>query len=156
MYQRILVPVDGSATSNLALESAIGMAKAFEGRLRLVHVLDEIAWMGGYDAYGGSTAGLYESLRKWADEVLREGVATVRSAGIEADMMLFDAPGQRLGETVATAAQLWNADLVVVGTHGRRGVHRLLMGSGAEQIIRLAPVPLLVVREAAKASRQLS
>ena len=51
-----------------------------------------------------------------------------------------------MGETVANAARLWNADLIVVGTHGRRGVGRMLLGSGAEQIVRLAPVPVLVVR----------
>ena len=60
--------------------------------------------------------------------------------------MLFDDFGQRLGETAADAAKRWNADLLVVGTHGRRGIGRMLLGSGAEQIIRLAPVPTLVVR----------
>lgn len=71
-----------------------------------------------------------------------------RAAGVAADNLLFEKYGESLGETVASEAMRWNADLIVVGTHGRRGVGRLLLGSGAEQVIRLAPTPVLVVRSA--------
>jgi nucleotide-binding universal stress UspA family protein len=154
MYKRILVPVDGSDTADLALDAAIRLAQAFGSRIRLVHVLDEVVWMTGYDVYGGSSAGLYDAMRDWGDELLRKAMERARTGGVEADMMLFDKPGQRLGETVAQAAKLWDADLVVVGTHGRKGFNRLLLGSGAEQVIRMAPVPALVIRasEAASAS----
>jgi nucleotide-binding universal stress UspA family protein len=147
MYSRILVPVDGSAISNQALAAAIGLAQAAKGRVRLVHVIEEAAHLTGYDPYGGSSGELLEAMRQAGHKVLDDGMATVRAAGIEADCMLMDKFGERLGECVANAAKLWNADLVVVGTHGRRGFSRLLLGSGAEQIIRLAPVPVLVVRE---------
>ena len=60
--------------------------------------------------------------------------------------MLYDNFGEHLADVVSEAAKLWNADLIVVGTHGRRGIGRVLMGSGAEQIIRMAPVPVLVIR----------
>jgi nucleotide-binding universal stress UspA family protein len=66
---------------------------------------------------------------------------------VSSDTRLVDRPGQRLGEAVAEEARSFEADLVVVGTHGRRGLGRALLGSGAEQVIRLAPVPVLVVRE---------
>jgi nucleotide-binding universal stress UspA family protein len=59
----------------------------------------------------------------------------------------MDEPGTRLGDKVAEQALAWNADLVVVGTHGRKGLSRAMLGSGAEQIVRFAPVPVLVVRE---------
>ena len=62
------------------------------------------------------------------------------------DTRLADAPSQRLGRMVADEARGWEADLIVVGTHGRRGLGRVLLGSGAEQIIRDAPVPVLVIR----------
>jgi nucleotide-binding universal stress UspA family protein len=78
--------------------------------------------------------------------VLSDGLATAQSAGVEADTVLFDNFGERLPDAVADAARQWEADLIVVGTHGRRGMGRVLMGSGAEQIIRIAPVPVLVVR----------
>jgi nucleotide-binding universal stress UspA family protein len=55
--------------------------------------------------------------------------------------------GRRLGEAIADEAGTWNADLVVIGSHGRRGLQRLLIGSGAEQVLRLSPVPVLLVRD---------
>lgn len=156
MYKRILVAVDGSPTSSKALATAIGLAQALGGRLRLVHVIEEAAYLSGYDPFGGSSGQLLEAMREAGARVLQEGMAIALAAGVEADNMLYDRLGERLGETVAAAAQLWNADLVVTGTHGRKGVSRLLMGSGAEQIIRLASVPVLVVRsgEDAGASAQ--
>ena len=54
---------------------------------------------------------------------------------------------------VADEARRWNADLIVVGTHGRRGVGRMLLGSGAEQVIRMAPVPVLVIRSEGAAAK---
>lgn len=146
MYKRILVAVDGSPTSNKALAAAIGMAQALGGRLRLVHVIEEAAYLSGYDLSGGSSGQLLHAMRQAGTQLLQEGLAIALAAGVEADSMLYDKFGERLGETVATAARLWNADLVVTGTHGRKGVSRFLMGSGAEQIIRLSPAPVLVVR----------
>jgi len=69
-----------------------------------------------------------------------------QAANVPADTRLVDTPGQRLGQTVADEAASWNADLIVLGTHGRRGVGRVLLGSGAEQIIRMAPCAVLSIR----------
>lgn len=146
MYKRILVAVDGSPTSNQALASAIALAKAFQGRIRLVHVVEETAYLAGYDQFGGYSGELIRAMREGGARVLNDAMAVVEAAGVPVDNMLFDKFGERLDETVARAAKLWEADLLVVGTHGRRGVGRFLMGSGAEQIIRQAPVPVLVVR----------
>jgi nucleotide-binding universal stress UspA family protein len=66
--------------------------------------------------------------------------------GVNAQSQVLDPSSQRLGESVADEAADWGADLVVLGTHGRRGLGRVLLGSGAEQVIRLCPVPVLVVR----------
>ncbi|MEO7127416.1 MAG: universal stress protein [Rhodoferax sp.] len=65
---------------------------------------------------------------------------------MEADSVLAEDFSPRLGEAVANAAKRWNADLIVIGTHGRHGIERVLLGSAAEQVIRLAPVPVRVVR----------
>lgn len=146
MYKRIIVPVDASPTSNRALATAIQLATTFGARLRLVHVVEEMAYLSGYDQYGGYSGELIKVMRETGARILEEGVATARAAGLEADSMLFDKFGERLAEKVADSAKLWGADLIVLGTHGRRGVGRLVMGSGAEQIIRIAPVPVLVVR----------
>jgi len=146
MYQKILVPVDGSATSEKALATALGLAKAFGSQLRLVHVVEEMAYLAGYDQFGGYSGELIRVMRETGRKILDEAGARVAAEGVAVDSVLFDEFGERLAETVAREAAAWQADLIVVGTHGRRGMRRALLGSGAEQIIRLAPVPALVVR----------
>ena len=151
MYQRILIPVDGSPTSSKALAAGLQLARESHARVRLVHVVDELAYLTGFDQYGGYSAELIRAMRENGSRLLNEAMAAAVAAGLEADNMLFDDFGVRVGEAVADAAKRWNADLVVVGTHGRRGIGRVLMGSGAEQIIRLSPVHVLVVRDPAAA-----
>lgn len=141
-YKRILVPIDGSETSTKALVAALQMARDNGGRVRLIHSVDELAYVTGFE-YSGD---LIKIARDYAAKVLDDGLAMARSAGVEADTKLIDFPGQRLGQTVTGEASEWNADLIVVGTHGRRGLGRVLLGSGAEQIIRMSPVPVLVIR----------
>jgi nucleotide-binding universal stress UspA family protein len=146
MYQRIIVPVDGSETSNQALATALGLARESGGRVRLVHVVEEMAYLTGYDQFGGYAGDLQKIMRETGTGILANGVAAAREAGVEAEQVLYDTLGERLPEVVADDARRWNADLIVVGTHGRRGVGRILLGSGAEQIVRMAPVPVLVIR----------
>ncbi|GAB3661828.1 universal stress protein [Ramlibacter alkalitolerans] len=142
MYKRILVPVDGSETSTRALVAALQMARETGGRVRLVHALDELAYLSGYEY----SADLLKAARDQGSRVLEDAQAMAKSAAVPADSRLVEAAGRRLGELVAQEARDWEADLVVVGTHGRRGMSRILLGSGAEQVLRLAPVPVLAVR----------
>lgn len=142
MFKRILVPVDGSGTSNRALAVALQLAREWGSNVRLVHALDELAYFSAYEY----SSELVRVAREQADKVLQDGLEAAMSSGVPADSRLMDAPGQRLGDLVADAARGWEADLVVVGTHGRRGLGRVLLGSGAEQVIRNAPVPVLTVR----------
>jgi nucleotide-binding universal stress UspA family protein len=142
MYKRILVPVDGSETSNRAVVAALQMARENGGRVRLVHALDELAYLSGYEY----SADLLKAARDEGNNVLDGARSMAQSAGVPADAKLVETAGRRLGELVAEEARSWEADLVVVGTHGRRGMSRILLGSGAEQVLRLAPVPVLAVR----------
>jgi nucleotide-binding universal stress UspA family protein len=142
MYKRILVPVDGSETSNRAVVAALQMARENGGRIRLVHALDELAYLSGYEY----SADLLKAARDQGSRVLEDAQVMARAAGVPADGKLVETAGRRLGELVAEEARNWEADLVVVGTHGRRGMSRILLGSGAEQVLRLAPVPVLAVR----------
>lgn len=148
MYRKILVSVDGSTTSKKAMTEAIRMASFAGGRceIRLIHVLDEMAHFTVFDPYAAQSGDLMRMMREPGEKILAEALAIALSAGVTADTLLIDRFGERLGETVAQAATEWNADLLVVGTHGRRSLGRMLLGSGAEQIIRLAPMPVLVVR----------
>lgn len=147
MYARIMVCVDSSPTSNKALGAALQLAIESGGRtqLRLVHVVDEAAYVLGLDQ-GGYSVELFKAMRDLGSKIIGDAMTIVHAAGMKADHVVFDSFGLRLGDTVARAARDWTADLIVVGTHGRRGVSHMLLGSGAEQIIRLAPVTLLVVR----------
>ena len=148
MYRRILVAVDGSDTSNKALSAAIEMAGYSGGRsvVRLIHVLDEMAYFVGLDPYQGQTYSAVHIMRQAGEKILAEGLAICESAGVRADTLLVDELGGHLADSVAKNAKDWDASLVVVGTHGRKGVGRMLMGSGAEQIIRLSTCPVLVIR----------
>jgi nucleotide-binding universal stress UspA family protein len=142
MYKRILVPVDGSDTSTKALVAALDLAREGKGRVRIIHVLDELVYLSGYE-YGVEALAF---ARQAAQKILAEAMAVAKAAGVPAEGKLLEQPGVRLGDVVADQARAWEADLVVVGTQGRRGIGRVLLGSGAEQVIRLAPVPVLAVR----------
>ena len=150
MFRRILVAVDGSTTSNQALSAALEMASNSGGRsvIRLIHVLDQMAYFTGLDPYGGQSGAVFSAMREAGEKILADALAIVQSADVQADTVLVDRLGAHLAETVAAEAKKWDASLIVVGTHGRRGVRRILLGSGAEQIIRLAPGRVLVVRTA--------
>jgi nucleotide-binding universal stress UspA family protein len=141
-FNRILVAVDGSPTSNKALAAAFDLARSHGGRVRLVHSVDELQYMSGFD----TSAEVGAIIRANGETVLKEAADAAAAAGVDAECGLIDQPGQYLGDIVAREALSWKADLVVVGTHGRHGVGRVLLGSGAEQIIRLSPVPVLVIR----------
>jgi nucleotide-binding universal stress UspA family protein len=146
MFERILVPIDGSDTARKGIVAAIGVAKMSGGCVRLLHVVDDL----GADAEREATIFAREdavrAARTAARAALAEGRELVRAAGIAVDEILCDAGGERLCDRVVGAAQEWKADLIVLGTHGRRGVRRLLLGSDAEHILRVAPVPVLLVR----------
>lgn len=141
-FQKILVPVDGSSTSNKALDYALQLAKENHSQVRALHAIDELGYLSSYE-YSGE---LMATARKNGTEVLQNAVIAAQALNVPADTKLVDQPGQRLGQTIANEAASWGADLIVVGTHGRRGVGRVLLGSGAEQIVRMATVPVLTVR----------
>jgi len=146
MYQRILVPVDGSATSRQGLAEAISLARLTQGRIRIAHVLDEPFMALGADGFVGNPGDLLALVEEAGQAILDEALAIVRAAGIDCDGVSSNTFEGRVCECVVAAAREWPADLIVIGTHGRRGAGRLLLGSDAEQILRLAPTPVLLVR----------
>ena len=147
MFERILVPIDGSATSLKGVREAIAVAKLAGARIKLLHV-----WEPPYLAMGTEAAlrrgeDIYNVSRDAGQRVLSEAAASVRAAGIAVDEQLEEHGTKRLCELVATAASEWRASLIVLGSHGRRGLSRMLLGSDAEQILRTAPTPVLLVRD---------
>ncbi len=146
MYQRILVPVDGSPTSNQGLDEAVKLAKLTGATLRLVYVVNELTFATGFEIYTPDLIGL---LKEGGEQILREAKARVQTSGVDVSTFLSENFAGRLCDIVVDEARTWNADLIVIGSHGRRGVQRLFIGSDAEQILRNAPVPVLLVRAAA-------
>lgn len=152
MYQRILVPVDGSPTSQRGLKEAIDLAKLTQGRLRLFHSVDELSLALAMDAHAIRPGDWAKELREDGRRLLDEAAAEAAAAGVEADTVLQDRYTGKIHQQVNAEAREWGADLIVLGTHGRRGVDRLVMGSSAEQILRHAGIPVLLVRPPADES----
>ena len=131
MYQRILVPIDGSPTARRGLDEAIALAKLTSGRLELLHVIDELSFALGA-GYGVTyTPDIANILREAGADILERARAAAQAAGIEVETVLDDSFQGQVCDLVAAAARDWRADLIVLGTHGRRGVRRLLLGSDA-------------------------
>ena len=145
MYNKILVPIDGSTPAALGLAEAIKLATNQGATLRLIHVVNEYIFTSSYDT-GLAVASAIDSLRESGTSILKDGEASVRGAGVAVDSILTEALGGQAGHLIVQQAKDWRADLIVMGTHGRRGIRRLVMGSDAEFVIRHTPVPVLLVR----------
>jgi nucleotide-binding universal stress UspA family protein len=147
MYQRILVAVDGSPTSDLALHEAIQLAKALGSQLRLVHAMDVIG-TGWYSAGYSEPTEMWELMTKIGRDILDKAATIASEANINVDTKLIEmnSLGLRIPEVIKEAANTWPADLIALGTHGRRGLSNVLLGSVAEGIVRIADKPVLLIR----------
>lgn len=141
MYERILVAVDGSDTSNLALQEATTLAKdqhSMSGQQR-----EEV------ESVEAPTVIEYQNAQKvQGQKLLADCSASARAAGVEFDSKLHEALGVHIYDVIEEEAKRWPADLIVIGTHGRKGIRRLLLGSVAEGLIRISSKPVLLVRGA--------
>lgn len=153
MYQQILVPIDGSLTSDKALAEAIRLARLTGARLRLIHVVDELSYVNGFEPAMNYVNEIIPLMHAAGEKLLAHGRQRALNQGVSADSVLVEEGPGRICDHVADQAKRANADLIVVGSHGRRGIGRVLLGSDAEQIIRHASVPVLVVRAAEVAAQ---
>jgi nucleotide-binding universal stress UspA family protein len=146
MYKRILVPVDGSQTSELALREAVQLAGNQKAELRIVYVLEDIVPM--WDVELLNINEIRQAVRETGQRILKKADAAARADGVKVHTTLVEAspPGARAASMIVEEAKAWPADLIVIGTHGRRGVDHLLMGSVAEGVARISPVPVMLVR----------
>jgi nucleotide-binding universal stress UspA family protein len=151
MYKRILVPVDGSDTSMLGLQEAIGLARDQGAKLRIINVVDEHLVAQHADLFEfGNHGDLLALLRKSGKKVIEEAIASARKHGVKAEASLSDSLDGNVSEAIVNQARKWRADLIVMGTHGRRGAYRLVLGSDAEAVLHATPVPVLLVRPSEK------
>lgn len=146
MYGNILVAVDGSAAADAALEHALRLADEQRARLHLVHVIDigalpasDTGELGGVD--------MPTLMRQQGQALLDRALRQVQAAGVQASSRLLEGEvfGKRVSELLAEEARASAADLVVLGSHGWRGFTRLFLGSVAEGVARLCPMPVMIV-----------
>jgi nucleotide-binding universal stress UspA family protein len=145
MFKRILVPVDASAAAAAGLRLALELARDQKARLRLVHLGRHIP-PGPRNRDGMTVHELFEAIRKEGAKLLERQVARCRARGVRADTALYIGLAGDPAKLVLAEARKWRADLIVMGTHGRRGLRRMVLGSDAEKVIHAAPVPVLLTR----------
>ena len=154
MYKRILVAIDGSATSDLALREAIELAKNQNAMLRLVHVVDVTppAYMTVETASAVAIhfplAEYQQALQEAGEKLLTTRATNAREAGVNVDTKLVTVGmlGERIYEAIDKESKEWPANLIVIGTEGRRGFQRLMVGSVAEGLVRISTKPVLLIR----------
>jgi nucleotide-binding universal stress UspA family protein len=146
-YRRILVAVDGSPTSMKGLREAIRLAKDGRAQLLLLHVVNELPAFASLDGFVPGVD-LVPALRKGGQRILAKAKAAAEKEGIRAKTLLRETLGGPAADAIVRGARRQRADLIVLGTHGRRGLRRLVLGSDAEAVVRTSPVPVLLVRAA--------
>lgn len=140
--QHILVPMDFSPSSEHALDYALQLAKAFQARITLFHVVETPVLAGGAHM-GGAIPSYTEQLEAEASRTIDTYTQRVRDAGLTCEAMIAHAvPFQQ----IVNLAKARDVDMIVMSTHGRTGLAHMFLGSVAEKVVRLAPCPVLVTR----------
>ena len=142
MYKKILVPVDGSKTSDAALKEAAELAMDQGAKLRIVYAIDEASILAGSEY--GDMLGAEKAQVDSGKRILERAKGSYPEA--ETGLLETEKVGEGISEVIVQDAAEWGADLIVAGTHGRTGLRHLLMGSVAEGIVRISKVPVLLVR----------
>jgi nucleotide-binding universal stress UspA family protein len=146
MYQHILAPIDGSATAERGLREAVRLAAEQRGKLRLLHVIDDFPMLVEMSAVSSFEASL-QKMREYGEKTLDNARKAAAEAGVQADVVLREVTQGRIADVVVDEAKSAGCDLIVMGTHGRRGFSRLALGSDADLVVRSSPMPVLLVRQ---------
>ena len=145
MFKKILLPVDGSSTSNQAIEKTIAMAEAFKSQVTVVSVIDDYAFTGvGVDFAYGQTEYLQAATAE-ANATLDAAKKLFEARGIAVTSTLVE--GHAVFRGILDAAQSAGADLIIMGSHGRQGLKKLVLGSVAAQVLSHAHLPVMIIRE---------
>ncbi|MFB6171974.1 MAG: universal stress protein [Haloarculaceae archaeon] len=146
MYDTILVPTDGSPAADRALQEALALATATGATLHVLYVVDtgSVGWAAvGDEEFGAEVQQVLEYLQEEGETATGEAVTAAREAGVEITTAVEDGTPHRV---ICEYAADHDVDLLVMGTHGRTGLDRYLLGSTTERVVRSASVPVLTVR----------
>lgn len=149
MFKRILVAVDGSAPSMLGLEAAVALASDQRAELVLLHIVDDASYLRaqGHAGMADYAQAYVKALNASGRSILQDAQAVARARGVEGKVRLGVTGGHSIAHAIVDQARRLRADIIVVGTHGRRGVRHMLLGSDAEAVLRQSHIPVLVVPE---------
>ncbi|SNR31609.1 universal stress protein [Halorubrum vacuolatum] len=140
MYNEILVPTDGSPASDAAIEHAVDLASRYDARIHALYVVDGAA----YSTLEAGSEIVIEALQSEGEGATDRVRAMAEEAGVDCESTVTTGTAYRsITEYVAEN----EIDLVIMGTHGRTGLDRYLLGSVTERVVRTSPVPVLTVRQ---------
>ena len=131
MYSRFLVPLDGSPTSFLALDHAAELARLSGATVILLHIVEPTRHSTGFERPEVYIKDVRPRFLKAGQALLDEAASRLRREGIATETVLLESGTERVSEQIAQQAEVSDCDLIILGTHGRRGVNRLLLGSDA-------------------------
>lgn len=146
MYARILVPVDGSEAGEHGLLEAVRIAAGTPCVLVLLHVVDDVPMMVEM-ASALNTEQARQRLVAEGDALLARAAKAAQEAGVRTETVLREQRAVAVADAIREEAVQRGCELIVMGTHGRRGFSRLALGSDAELVARQAGVPVMLVRE---------
>ena len=144
LYQHILVPIDGSETSMVAMKEAIKIGKALNSKITVVQVMALDPIIADLYVKAGQTNELIERTRTYLLDILEQAKQQFLQEGLSVETKLLE--GFVVHEEIIQAAQELNADLIVMGSHGRTGVRKLVLGSVAQKVLGESHIPVLIVR----------
>ena len=145
MFKQILVPIDGSATASLAVSKAIGLAQAFGSTVTAIYVIDPYPFTGVGTEFAYGQDQYLAAAKAEAATSLEAARATLQDAGVNAGALVVD--GHSVHRSILETAQSIGADLIVMGSHGRRGIEKLVLGSVTQRVLGDTHLPVLVVRD---------
>ena len=144
MYQHILLPTDGSASADKATDAAVDLAKRYAARLSIVSVIDPVPFITFPDGGGEALAYYLEAAEASAKQGLAQAGARAKAAGLAFEGQVLREHGP--ARSIIDYAGKQGCDLIVMGSHGRRGLDAVLLGSVAHKVLTLSKVPVLVVK----------
>lgn len=141
MYRNILCPIDGSTTAMKGMDEAISLARVLKSRIRFIFVLDTLIYA------TASGLDVTKQVRASGQEILDKAVAAAALAGVDASAQIMETSGISVADAILEDAKSWEAQAIVMGTHGRSGLTHLVLGSDAEKVVISSTVPVLLVRQ---------
>lgn len=143
-YNRILVAVDGSKTSNLAFKEAVQLAKALRSKLCIVHIIERLP---DHVAYAIDVSKYQKQATKTGEKLLANFCTIAKKNKVSTETKLIEILDfkKSVSNKILKITKSWKADLLVMGTHGRTGFNHFMLGSVAEETLKMLKIPMLIV-----------